>query len=255
MRSRCPLCIGSNIPGYTARLPTGPPSECRDRAKKPGSVYAPRERKSRWSRRIGAPSRARARPAASGGGALVACWSTTTAPACRHGAAARARRGRARRAASRTADRGRRRAKRASRRASSSTRARRVRRGPRARGRRGAGARCCRAARAAASAVLLDEHRRRRAARERLDPHPARPREEIEEGAVGQIRHQRVEAGDAHVVRGGPRRRPARRGEPLALQLPREHPHAITGARMVRERNTRATGGSGGAGGETRLER
>src|SRR5439155_10575605 len=25
MRSRCPLCTGSNMPGYTARLPTRPP--------------------------------------------------------------------------------------------------------------------------------------------------------------------------------------------------------------------------------------
>ena len=72
-----------------------------------------------------------------------------------------------------------------------------------------------------ASAVLLDEHRRRRAARERLDPDAARAREEVEEGAAVEIGHQRVEAGDAHLVRGGPRGPPARRGQPLPLERAR----------------------------------
>ena len=221
MRSRCPLCMGSNIPGTRRACPRGPPSDCRIGPNDPGQSTERRERKSRWSRRTSSPAR-RASAEASGGGTLLACWSTTTAPAPAR-RPWRARRGRARRAAVvRWIEEGDREA--ASRRASSST--------PRAASARTTRDRSPRrealdvlAQRAQRRGVLLDEYRGRRAAGQRLDTDATAAREEIEEGAAGQIRHQRVEARDAHAVRRRPRRRPAGRREALPLELPGQHPH------------------------------
>src|SRR5216684_3998970 len=81
------------------------------------------------------------------------------------------------------------------------------------------------AQRAQRGAVLLDEGGGRRAAREGLDADPARAREQVEKRAALEIRHQGVEAGDADLVRGRPRGAPARRGETLALERPREDAH------------------------------
>src|SRR5439155_8252353 len=80
-------------------------------------------------------------------------------------------------------------------------------------------------------AVLLDEDGRGRPPRESLDAHTARPREEIEEGARLEIRHEGVQAGDAHLVRRGPRRPALGSDEPLPLELAREHPHQPIPAR------------------------
>ena len=79
--------------------------------------------------------------------------------------------------------------------------------------------------------VLLHEHGGGRAARQRLDAHAARAREEVEERAVLEVRHQGVQAGDAHLVGGGPCRPPLGRGQTLPLQRAGEHPHQPTLAR------------------------
>ena len=81
MRSRCPLWMGSNIPGYTARLPTHSPVAGVNSRQKSRSVYAGDRKKVKVvspNRRAFHTDRT---PGAADGGDLVGCWRATTAEA------------------------------------------------------------------------------------------------------------------------------------------------------------------------------
>src|SRR5262249_19247871 len=80
--------------------------------------------------------------------------------------------------------------------------------------------------------VALDERDGRGPARERLEPDPARPREEIEQPRVRQPRPERVQQRGPYLIRGRPGRRPLRRHEPPPLVRSRNHPHESTITRV-----------------------
>src|SRR5215470_6019050 len=223
MRSRCPLCIGSNMPGYTARLPTLAPVALS--RKSPKTLLSLRAVAKESQGRLPEPARLPARERA---GRFLG---RRLGPVLDHddGAGAQDRR------VGHRGEHGR----------GAGGIVRRIEEDyreqlrPRAEARDRAGRVVAQhagavrqpeplhvvAQRAQGRGVLLHEGGRRRPAGERLDPDAACAREEIEERSRVEERHQGVQTRDAHLIRGGPRGAAPRRGEPLALQRAREHPH------------------------------
>ena len=79
MRSRCPLWIGSNIPGYTARLPTTIPRRRCEKARKTSLSLRRRPKKSQGGLPEPLVFHGARHAWRLGRRRLVACWSTTTA--------------------------------------------------------------------------------------------------------------------------------------------------------------------------------